>query len=177
MTPQTAQLMAQYNSWMNQRLYAAAATLPDEALTLDRGAFFGSILQTLNHLAVGDTIWLHRFAQHPHAAPLRTALQPFAQPQSLKDTIAPTLAGLQPYRDALDGVIEDWSQTLTTDHLATGLHYQNTSGAPQHKNMGALVQHFFNHQTHHRGQATTLLHQAQVNIGVTDLVALIPHLD
>jgi uncharacterized damage-inducible protein DinB len=33
--------------------------------------------------------------------------------------------------------------------------------------------HLFNHQTHHRGQASTLLSQAGVDIGETDLLALI----
>ncbi len=32
------------------------------------------------------------------------------------------------------------------------------------------VQHFFNHQTHHRGQATTLLKQLGKDPGVTDYV-------
>jgi len=64
MTPQTAALLAQYNRWMNERMYEAAATLDDATLATDQGAFFGSILGTLNHIAVADTIWLHRFARH-----------------------------------------------------------------------------------------------------------------
>ena len=68
--PQTASLFAEYNRWMNDRLYAAAATLEPAALTADKGAFFGSILGTLNHIAVADTIWLHRFAQHEAAFPV-----------------------------------------------------------------------------------------------------------
>ena len=63
---------------------------------------------------------------------------------------------------------------VTTEHLAETLHYSNTAGEKQAKNFGLLLQHFFNHQTHHRGQASTLLFQAGVDIGVTDLNALIP---
>ncbi|MCF5173611.1 DinB family protein, partial [Pseudomonas canadensis] len=58
-------LMANYNQWMNRKLYDAALTLTDAELARDRRAFFGSILGTLNHLALGDTVWLKRFAQHP----------------------------------------------------------------------------------------------------------------
>lgn len=58
-------LMARYNSWMNERLYAAASSLPDEALSAERNAFFGSILGTLNHLVVADRIWLGRYTFHP----------------------------------------------------------------------------------------------------------------
>ena len=58
-------LMAHYNTWMNERLYAAAASLPDAELSTERGAFFGSILGTLNHLVVADRIWLGRYTFHP----------------------------------------------------------------------------------------------------------------
>jgi uncharacterized damage-inducible protein DinB len=63
-------LLARYNAWMNGRLYDAAATLPEAALVVDRGAFFGSILGTLEHLVVADTLWLKRFAAHPAAGAL-----------------------------------------------------------------------------------------------------------
>lgn len=174
MTPETATLMAEYNRWMNQRMYDAARTLPADELMRERGAFFGSIFHTLTHIAVGDTLWLHRFAQHPEAGALRAALAPFAAPSSLRQEIAPTLEGLWAYRQALDAVIGDWVRALTPQLLASTLTYRNMAGQPHSKPFGALVQHFFNHQTHHRGQASTLLFQAGVDVGVTDLLAVIP---
>lgn len=174
MTPQTASLMARYNRWMNQRMYEAAFRLPDEDLMKDRGAFFGSIFHTLNHIAVGDTIWLHRFAQQAQASALRTALRPFAQPGSLRQELAASLAELQRYRGELDQIILQWADTLTAAQLASPLHYRNTAGQAQTRHFGHLVQHFFNHQTHHRGQASTLLFQAGIDVGVTDLLAVMP---
>ncbi|MBX3619482.1 MAG: DinB family protein [Rhizobacter sp.] len=172
MTPQGAVLMAHYNRWMNDRLYEAAGTLDADALTADRGAFFGSILGTLNHLAVADTIWLHRFAQHPASFPALDGLQ--ARPTSLRQEMAPDLAGLRAYRAGLDERIERWAASLTAEHLSATLQYANMAGVVSGKRFGALVMHFFNHQTHHRGQASTLLFQAGVDLGVTDLLALIP---
>ena len=61
-------LLARYNEWMNNKLYEAAATLPAGELAAGRGAFFGSLQATLNHIAVADTIWLKRFAAHPRLA-------------------------------------------------------------------------------------------------------------
>lgn len=58
-------LMAAYNEWMNAKVYDAARNLPGEELVANKNAFFGSILGTLNHLVIGDTIWLKRFAIHP----------------------------------------------------------------------------------------------------------------
>lgn len=175
MTPETATLMAEYNRWMNQRLYEATLRLPPSEATKDRGAFFGSLLQTLTHIAVADTIWLHRFAQLPGASDLRAGLAGFAVPTSLDQSLAPSVPALQVYRVALDERIVRWAHALTEQQLGEVLHYENTAGAAQAKRLGPLVQHFFNHQTHHRGQASTLLYQAGIDVGVTDLNALIPH--
>ena len=174
MLPETAALMADYNRWMNQRMYEAASRLSEEAVTQDRGAFFGSLLQTLNHIAVGDTIWLHRFAQHPEASTWQSALVQFPQPTSLRQELAPSLAQLQDYRSRLDEVIVRWSRTLTSEQLASPLVYRSMAGQAHSKRLGHVVQHFFNHQTHHRGQASTLLFQAGVDVGVTDLIATVP---
>lgn len=173
MTPQIAALMAEYNRWMNDRMYEAAGRLDHGDLVADKGAFFGSILGTLNHIAVADTIWLHRFAQH-HAAPALGALSGFPRPPSLRHTLAPDLAGLRAYRVRLDELIQRWVAELTPEHLAGTLSYANMAGAVTSKSFGALLQHFFNHQTHHRGQVSALLFQAGVDVGVTDLLAVIP---
>ncbi|MFN3987091.1 MAG: DinB family protein [Rhodocyclaceae bacterium] len=175
MTPQIASLMAQYNRWMNERMFEAAATLDDATLTADKGAFFGSVLGTLNHIAVGDTIWLHRFAQHPAAFTSLAALSGLPQPSSLRQPIAPDLAGLRQYRRRLDELIEHWAGELTAEHLSADIEYRNTGGTKFTRHFGALLQHFFNHQTHHRGQVSTLLFQSGVDVGVTDLLAIIPH--
>lgn len=174
MTFTAAALMARYNRWMNERMYEAARNLSGEELARDRGAFFGSILQTLNHIAVADTIWLHRFSQHPDASGLRESLAAFPRPDSLRQELAGSLRDLQHYRERLDMVILDWSETLASEQMASTLVYHNMAGQSFSRNFGHLVQHFFNHQTHHRGQASTLLFQAGVDIGITDLLAVIP---
>ena len=177
MTPQTAALMAHYNRWMNERMFDAAASLDASALTAERGAFFGSILGTLNHIAVADTIWLHRFARHEPAFTTLGALSNFPQPSALTQPLAPDLTGLRVYRRQLDELIERWVAELTPEQLAGSISYSNMAGVPSSRNFGALLQHFFNHQTHHRGQASTLLFQAGVDVGVTDLLAVIPRCD
>jgi len=174
MTPLTAALMADYNRWMNERLYEAAARVPEAELARDRGAFFGSILQTLNHVVVADCIWLHRFARQPDAAELRLALAGIPLPTSLRQEMAGSLAALRDRRRELDELIQRWAGALTAEQLEAPLTYQNMAGRSFRRNFGHLVLHFFNHQTHHRGQASTLLFQAGVDIGVTDLLAVIP---
>ena len=57
--------MARYNCWQNENLYSCADRLPDEARRQERGAFFGSIHGTLNHLLWADEIWMSRFCGTP----------------------------------------------------------------------------------------------------------------
>jgi uncharacterized damage-inducible protein DinB len=168
-------LMAGYNEWMNARLYAAAGRLSSRELLADRKAFFGSILGTLNHIVVGDTLWLKRFATHPAN---HLALDPVRQlqaPLSLDQILFADFATLSNHRKWLDQVIKQWAESLTEQDLEHVLRYANTKGVVSNKRFASLVMHFFNHQTHHRGQASTLLFQAGQDVGVTDLLAIIPN--
>jgi uncharacterized damage-inducible protein DinB len=165
--------MAKYNEWMNTKLYEAAMGLPGEELAANRNAFFGSIFGTLNHLAVGDTIWLKRFATHPANYSALEPVRNFPTPGSLDEFLYPDVQGLLNYRKSLDQVITEWAHSVADHDLNHVLHFANTKGVVTDKNFFSLVMHFFNHQTHHRGQVTTLLSQAGVDVGVTDLLALI----
>ncbi len=173
MTPSVCTLMAEYNRWMNGRLYEAAGKLTEPQLFEDRRAFFGSLFDTLNHIVVADLIWLHRFAQHADLGRLAASLAGFPRPKTLTERAANTLPELAELRARVDEVICEMAQLVEPHHLSQTISYGNTAGKNQAKNFGLLLQHFFNHQTHHRGQATTLLFQAGVDIGVTDLNALI----
>jgi uncharacterized damage-inducible protein DinB len=167
-------LMARYNTWMNDRLLDVAARVPAEALAAERGAFFGSILGTLNHLIVTDTIWLQRFATHPANYPVLQTVRDLPRPQALDERPFDSLPALAVRRELLDRTIESWVETLTDADLDSVLRYPNSRGEPQAREMYPLLIHFFNHQTHHRGQTTTLLSQAGVDIGVTDVLSLVP---
>jgi len=168
-------LMADYNQWMNQRVYAAAATLPPGVVAADRKAFFGSILGTLNHVVNGDLIWLNRFATHPaHYAALAPLAGLAKPPGGLNEPRAADLAGLAQLRHRLDTVILQFADEVKDDDLDFVLTWTNSKGITSNKNFGEVLLHFFNHQTHHRGQVTTLLSQEGVDVGVTDLLALVP---
>lgn len=167
-------MMARYNQWMNSRLYQIAASMSEAELKADKGAFFGSVLGTFNHVAVGDTIWLQRFATHPARHSALDPVRELPPPASLNQMLYSELEQLVVYRDMLDKLIVLWSAELSEADLDHVLHYKNTKGLAFNKPFFSLVMHFFNHQTHHRGQATTLFSQAGIDVGVTDLLALIP---
>jgi uncharacterized damage-inducible protein DinB len=166
-------LLARYNAGMNRKLYDAAARLPPDELSADRKAFFGSLLGTMNHLVAGDTIWLMRFALHPAAFRALDALRAAPIPTDLRQTYGDSLEALVAHRTRLDAIIGALAAELRGPDLDQVLVYRNSRGVEFRRHFGSLLLHFFNHQTHHRGQASTLLTQAGVDIGVTDLLELI----
>ncbi|MFC3032663.1 DinB family protein [Pseudoalteromonas fenneropenaei] len=167
-------LMAQYNQWMNDKLYAACGQLDEGQLAQPCNAFFDSILATLNHIMVADLIWLRRYGGLPAAHELQTALREYPIPNALNAILYADFSALTAARMQLDGLICAWINELTDAHLAQVLDYRNSQDQAHSKRFGDLLSHFFNHQTHHRGQLSTLLWQQGIDIGVTDLVAMIP---
>ena len=169
------QLLAKYNQWMNEKVYAAAGHLSADELAVNRGAFFGSILGTLNHIMVGDRVWLSRFAKHPSHHKALEPIRAVAAPTALNQILFTDFSELQVHRVALDTVTKEWAASLTDADLAQTLDYASMKGTVSKKHFGSLLLHFFNHQTHHRGQVTTLLSQAGQDVGATDLLLLIPN--
>lgn len=169
------QLLASYNEWMNSKLYAAAARLSAAELAADKGAFFGSLIGTLNHILVGDRIWMGRFAMHPAQHARLEALRALPAPTSLDQILFADFRELEAHRKWLDATIKEWVAELTDDDLGHQLRYASTKGVVSVRKLSSLLLHLFNHQTHHRGQATTLLSQAGIDVGVTDLLMLIPN--
>lgn len=161
MPVQQARDLAAYNQWMNQRLYAVCAELSDAQRRQDRGVFFKSIHGTLNHLLLADRIWLGRFAG-----------QPF-QVDSLDQQLHHDFAELARARAQTDDEILRWANELTDTVLAGALRYTSVvNPAPRSYEMWLAVTHFFNHQTHHRGQLTAMLSQCGKDYGVTDIIWL-----
>ena len=167
------QRMACYNQWMNRRLFEKTALLPPDAIRKNRHAFFGSILGTLNHLMVAELFWLRRFAAHKDCKESLAGLDAFPTPSSLRDILFNDFADFMIARDHLDDLILDFSRTWTDELLATPIRYRNMAGVKHERALGLLLHHFFNHPTHHRGQATTLLFQAGIDPGSTDLLVML----
>jgi uncharacterized damage-inducible protein DinB len=152
------QLMADYNRWMNTKLYRACALLPEKELHEDKGAFFKSIYLTLNHIAYSDLAFFSRFTGEPAEVP------------ALGKDLFGGFQALSLQRPLLDERLCDWSQSLTSEWLAQTLTYvSKVDGSHRCAPHWVLVTHLFNHQIHHRGQLTTILTQQGIDIGSTDL--------
>jgi uncharacterized damage-inducible protein DinB len=159
-SPDYVRLMARYNRWQNESLYGEAERLSDEARRLERGAFFGSIHGTLSHLLWGDGMWLHRFAGTPKLeGGIKDSPGHFADWNDLAAK-----------RKVMDEVIISWAEALGHDWLAGDLTwFSGGQGRNVTKAKWLLVTHFFNHQTHHRGQVHAMLTAAGGRPDDTDL--------
>ena len=156
-----AQALARYNRWMNGKFYALCSQLTDAQRKQDRQAFFKSIHGTLNHLLLGDRLWLGRF---------QGKLYPVTR---LDEELFADFEVLRKERKLTDSHIEAWAAGLSDEILAGELLYTSVdSPAPRTIALGFAVTHFFNHQTHHRGQLSTLLSQCGLDCGVTDLLLM-----
>jgi len=151
------QLMAQYNRWMNRKIYGVCEQIPDSERRRDLGAFFKSLHGTLDHILCGDMAWMNRFRGRPPGV-------------TIGEQLYEDFSGLRQAREAMDETIVDWAQSLEDGWLQADFGY--TSGIDGRTRVlpaWVLVTHMFNHQTHHRGQATTLIKQLGHEPGMTDI--------
>lgn len=148
------QIMARYNRWANERIYATVAELDDATLRKDAGAYFGSIHATLNHLLVADRIWTSRILGEYHGI------------SALDQILHDDFANLRSARQAMDDHI-----IRLVDRLSVGLdggldkevRYRAMAGGEKHASPARhIFMTLFNHQTHHRGQIHCLLTQAGI---------------
>lgn len=164
---------AKYNLEFNRRLFDQLSSLPDVERKKDMGAFFGSIHATLNHILLADRIWLGRFAA---AIPTLSSLHGAAvirKFDSLRQEVCSEFDELRAERRATDNVISNWAEELTDDVLGQTMSYRTSQGQLREHPVWIAVAHMFNHQTHHRGQVTTLMHQLGLDPGVTDYLVYV----
>jgi uncharacterized damage-inducible protein DinB len=156
------QMFAAYNTWANARIYRAAATLADADYRADRGAFFKSVHGTLNHLLVGDRIWMRRFTGAGEA------------PNRLDAILFEDRDELWTARQAEDARIARYIEDLSEADFAGRLVYRTvTNPRTIEQELWPALDHFFNHQTHHRGQAHGLLSAIGGNAAAPSLDLLV----
>jgi uncharacterized damage-inducible protein DinB len=155
--------MAQYNAWMNRKIFELCAGLTDDLRKNDLHAFFRSIHGTLDHILAVDLMFLSHFKQGtPRCLPERGLYEDF---QALRQR-----------REEVDAEMLAWSGAVSPEWLAKPSGFtHHEDGLPRRVTRGFWVVQMFNHQTHHRGQITTLLTQLGSDIGSTDLHMSVPY--
>lgn len=159
-TPDYCRTMARYNAWQNDGLRRVLTELPGEELDRDRGAFFGSIRATANHLLWADLMWMSRLDGGP-------------KPEGgIRDSVklCPIVGDWEAKRYRTDGRIREWARALNAVDLVGDLTWYSGAASREVSRPVALcVVHMFNHQTHHRGQLHAMLTASGVDMPDTDL--------
>lgn len=167
-TPAYTRMMAAYNAEMNRRFFAAAALLTDAQRRADHGAFWGSVHATLNHLLWADRMWMSRFSDWPRPA------QKLAGSTLLHQDFDALLAA----RVAADAGIAAWAEAIDQAWLDQDLvWFSGVRRSEVRRPRWVVVTHFFNHQTHHRGQVHALLTAQGQATGDTDLPIVLHDLE
>lgn len=136
---------ALYNRWANAKLAVEMARLAPERLTAVSAVNFGSILAIANHLVLADRAWLGRFTGQGEPVP------------SIDAVPYPSLPELAAARIIEENRAIAFARALDPAALTGILAYTAMNGAPMALPLALCVSHFFNHQTHHRGQIHGLL--------------------
>mgnify|MGYP006263894419 CR=1 FL=1 len=150
--------MAEYNQWMNGKIYGICAQIPDEQRNQDMGAFFKSIHATLDHILWGDRALWGRLAEQPIAS------------TTIGELLYPDFDALWAARQEMDNTLLKWTAGLEPEWLQSPRTYTSfVDGKTRTVPQWSMVCHIFNHQTHHRGQVTTLMYQLGYDPGITDM--------
>lgn len=143
-------MLSRYNSLANRRLYDVCSLLSDVELKQTRPAFFKSIYGTLNHIMIGDGIWMGRFTGEEMSS------------QGLDAILYDKFEELRAARVLEDERITAFIDNLDDDFLKGKITYTNNQGKIYSDPVNLLLAHFFNHQTHHRGQIHDMLTQTEI---------------
>jgi uncharacterized damage-inducible protein DinB len=154
-------LMARYNAWQNVSLYREADALGEVARRQERGAFFSSIHATLSHLIWADKAWMHRFdGTGKPVGGIRESAGLYSDWLVMRED-----------RVRLDAAICDWADRVDENWLALATTwYSGSQGKDVTRANWLQVAHFFNHQTHHRGQVHAMITAAGGKPDDTDIV-------
>ncbi|KIN61180.1 DinB family protein [Sulfitobacter noctilucae] len=157
-------MMSRYNAWQNRQLMDITKAMDEAALRADHGAFFGSIMNTLNHILWADTLWMSRFCDD---------VAPPGVPGSESVSFTETWGSWQAERFRMDGRIRIWAETLSNlDLLGNESWFSGIMDAEITQPKAQCVAHMFNHQTHHRGQIHAMLTATGQGAPTTDLCFL-----
>ncbi len=152
-------IQAQYNKWMNDHFYLLCDSISDKERKRDAGAFFKSIHGTLNHIILGDRLWMSRFQN------LKFHIE------SLDQELYSDYNELKAQRAITDSEINNYIDGLTEEILSKPITFISKVKQSEHTYiLRDCVLHFFQHQIHHRGQVSTLISQLGIDIGVTDMM-------
>ena len=144
------QLLANFNTWANTKIFSSCMELDDSEYKKDRGAFFSSIHGTLNHSLVVDRAYISRIEGKDHSL------------KSLDQILYENLFQLEEARKKEDKHLVDLVNSLSEESIHKEITYKGFETGITTYTINLILITLFNHQTHHRGQVHNMLSQAGI---------------
>ncbi len=166
-------MMAKYNERINEQLISCCKSLSTDDLTKQTHSFFPSVISYWNHILFGDLILLGRLAAKNISSLTLTDFTDLPTAKSPLDIYHEDLDQITAIRKQVDILISQFCCDLTDAQCDQFITYQTTEDEMITKKVADVVQHMFNHQTHHRGQLTCILSQLDVDYGCMDLPVIV----
>lgn len=166
-------MMAHYNQRINRQLMTLCLTLPEEKLKQQTHSFFPNVLSYWNHILFGDLILLSRMASLNVAGLSPELFKALPTPKAPTDIYSESIVELAQLREQVDTLILNYCSNLSEQNCSAILSYSTTEGEKMTKVVADVIQHLFNHQTHHRGQLTCILSQLGLDYGCMDLPVIV----
>jgi len=166
-------MMSLYNQRINAQLLDCCLALPQATLEKETHSFFPNVISYWNHILFGDLILIGRLALNNIAKLSPQDLSMFPTPKSPQDIYYRNLSDIAVLRKQVDEVIRQYCINLTEEDCKKFITYNTTEGVSITKAVADVIQHLFNHQTHHRGQLTCVLSQFGVDYGCMDLPVIV----
>jgi len=167
------QISVLYNQRMNQQLLICCQQLSQTQCEQETGSFFPNVIAYWNHLLFGDLILIRRIIANKIAGLSLSLLDGLPIATSTSDCYCSTIDEVIELRTKVDIIIEQVINALSENDISKLIHYKTTEGDEVSARVSDILQHMFNHQTHHRGQLTCVLSQLGINFGCTDLPVLV----
>jgi uncharacterized damage-inducible protein DinB len=171
MNTSTVRLFARYNEQTNALMNDILSTLSPDEWKLDRGGYLPSIASLCSHICSGDRLWLTRFRSVCQSSSILDPM--FDRPVSFDGPPYPDFSSYISCRITLDKTISSFAHEVTSDDLKKTLSYTDLKGVKQNREVGGLIMHMFNHQTHHRGMISLYLDQMGRENDFSSMVPLV----
>jgi uncharacterized damage-inducible protein DinB len=153
----TAIMLATYNGWADDVLFAAMARLPREHIYRPTKTLFGSMIDTLNHNYQVDVIWRSNILGEEHRFSNR------------REVLHPEYEDLVAAQKEMDRWFIDWARKQFPGSLKERMRFRFVSGKYAEMEKGSMLLHVVNHKTYHRGCVSEMFFDVGATPPETDL--------
>lgn len=157
------QALARYNRGVNETILALIEPLGEEPIRQKSKAYFPTLFDTLFHLLSADLYWLSRFQEFlPESRALLSHPLVQVDLRELRKRYDPDYRKLFQDRRDTDETLVQLIEEIEEPRFHSTVKYKTFKGEIGEGILWKILLHWFNHQTHHRGQISVQLDLIEV---------------